>query len=131
MRGPGQPHLHLSTPQPFRFHCPGDSPQKDHLRDASFNHQQSPCRLQRGQDCNQHGRHQRLIPPQPPSPSPDCQFESNRSSVWTASSVSSQSDRSEGSQNSQCGRQHRETRAHMKINLPIFKDEDAKYVITY
>ena len=27
-RGPGQPHSNLLTPQPFRFHCPVDSPQK-------------------------------------------------------------------------------------------------------
>ena len=46
--------------------------------------------------------------------------------MLTASSVSSQSDRSEGSPSSWCGRQHRDTGAHMKINLPIFKDEDAK-----
>ena len=30
VRGPGQPHLHLLTLQPLRFHCPGYSPQKDH-----------------------------------------------------------------------------------------------------
>ena len=47
-----------------------------------------------------------------------------------ASSMSSMSDRSEGSPHSQCGRQHREDRAHMKINLPVFKDEDAKYAVT-
>ena len=43
----------------------------------------------------------------------------------------SMSDRSEGSQHSQCGRQHREDRGHMKINLPVFKDEDAKDGVTY
>ena len=48
-----------------------------------------------------------------------------------ASSVSSQSDRSEGSQHSHCGRHHRETGGHMKINLPIFKDEDTKDAVTY
>ena len=36
-----------------------------------------------------------------------------------------------GSWHSQCGRQHREDRAHMKINLPVFKDEDAKDAVTY
>ena len=48
-----------------------------------------------------------------------------------ASSVSSQSDRSEGSQHSHHGRHHRETRGHMKINLPIFKDENTKDTVTY
>ena len=51
--------------------------------------------------------------------------------MLTALLVSSQSARSEGSQHSQHGRQCRVTRAHMKINLPIFKDEDAKDAITY
>ena len=37
-RGLGQPCSHPSTPQLFRFHCPGDSPQKDCPRDASFDH---------------------------------------------------------------------------------------------
>ena len=41
------------------------------------------------------------------------------------------SDRSEGSWHSWHGRQHREDRAHMKINLPVFKDEDAKDAVTY
>ena len=36
-----------------------------------------------------------------------------------------------GSWHSQHSRQCRETRAHMKINLPIFKDEDIKDAITY
>ena len=131
VRGPGQPHSHLSTPQPFRFHCPGDSPQKDHPRDASFDHQPSPCRPQRGWDHDWCWRDQRLKPLQPPSPSMDHRFKSDRSSLLTASLVSSQSDRSEGSQHSQHSRQCRETRAYMKINLPIFKDEETKDAITY
>ena len=48
-----------------------------------------------------------------------------------ASSMSSLSDRSKGSQHPQRGRQYGEARAHMKINLPIFKDEDAKDAVTY
>ena len=48
-----------------------------------------------------------------------------------ASLMSSMSDRSEGSQHSQHGRQHQEDGAHMKINLPVFKDEDAMDVVTY
>ena len=46
--------------------------------------------------------------------------------------MSSRSDRSDGSQ---CipdeGDRHQEDRAHMKINLPVFKDEDAKDTVTY
>ena len=45
--------------------------------------------------------------------------------------MSSLSDQSEGSQHPQRSRQHGEARAHMKINLPIFKDEDAKDAVTY
>ena len=41
------------------------------------------------------------------------------------------SDRSAGSWHSQRERQHREDGAHMKINLPVFKDEDAKDAVTY
>ena len=41
------------------------------------------------------------------------------------------SDWSEGSQHLQRGRQSGEARAHMKINLPVFKDEDAKDAVTY
>ena len=48
-----------------------------------------------------------------------------------ASLMSSLSDGSEGSQHSWCGRQCGETRAHMKINLPIFKDEDTKDAVTH
>ena len=77
-RGPEQPHLHPSTPQPFRFHHPGDSPQKDHPRDASFKHQPLPHRPQKGRDLNWHRRDKRLIPPEPPSPSLGCRFRSDR-----------------------------------------------------
>ena len=45
--------------------------------------------------------------------------------------MSSLSDRSEGSWWSWCGQRCRETGAHMKINLPIFKDEDAKDAVTH
>ena len=39
--------------------------------------------------------------------------------------------RLEGSQCSRCWRWHWEDGAHMKINLPVFKDEDAKDAVTY
>ena len=105
--------------------------QKEHSGDACFNHQPLHCRLQRGWDHNQHQRDQRPIQPQPPSPSPDHGFKSDRSLVSTASLVSSQSDKLEDSQHSQHGRRCRETGAHMKINLPIFKDEDTKDAVSY
>ena len=73
----------------------------------------------------------RLPPPQLPSPSPDCGFKSDSSLLSMASLMSSLSDRLEGSQHSQCGRWCRETGTRMKINLPIFKHEDAKDAVTY
>ena len=118
VRGPGHLCVNLSTSQPFRY---------DHLGD----HQPSPHWPPRGQDHNWCRRDYRLPLPQLLLPFPDCGFKSNRSLVLTASSMSSPSDRLEGSWCSQCGRWHRETRTHMKINLPIFKDEDAKDAVTY
>ena len=38
-RGPGCPHSHLTTPQPFRFYCGDESPQEEHIEDAGFDHQ--------------------------------------------------------------------------------------------
>ena len=46
------------------------------------------------------------------------------------SSMSSQLDCSDGSGHPRQGRRHREETG-MKINLPIFKDEDAKDAVTY
>ena len=45
--------------------------------------------------------------------------------------MSSRSDRSDGSWHPRQGRWHQEDGAHMKINLPVFKDEDAKDAVTY
>ena len=130
VRGLGHPHVNLPTQQPFRFDCPRDFPSKDTPGDASCDHQSLPCWPSRGQDHNGHQRDHRESPPQLPSPSPDHRFKSDRSSLLMASLMSSMSDRSEGSWHSQCGRQHREDRAHMKMNLPVFKDEDAKDAVT-
>ena len=58
-------------------------------------------------------------------------FESDRSSLSTASLMSSILDRSEGSWHSQHGRQCREAGTHVRINLPVFKDKDTKDAITY
>ena len=65
-----------------------------------------------------------------PSPLPDRGVKSDRSSISTASSVSSRSDHSDGSGHSRPDRRYQEE-THMKINLPIFKDEDAKDAVTY
>ena len=96
-RGPGHLHVNLSTPQPFRFDHPRDSPQKDSPGYANSNHQSLPHQPLRGQDCNRHHRDQRQPLPWLPSPSPDCRFESDRSSLSMASLMLSMSDRSEGS----------------------------------
>ena len=130
-RGPGHPCVNLLTPQLFRFDHPEDSPWKDTPRGANSDHQLSPCWLLRGWDHNWCRRDQRLPPPQLPLPSPDCGFESDMRFMSMASLMSSLSDRSEGSWHSQHGRWCRETGTHMKINLPIFKDEDAKDAVTY
>ena len=73
-----------------------------------------------------------LAPPQSPLLSSDHGFESDRSSASTSSSVAAMSERSGGSRCPQHGRwPHREPRGHMKINLPVFKDENIKDAITY
>ena len=131
VRGLGHPHVNLLTQQPFRFDHTRDSPRKSTPRDASSDCQPLPCQPLRGWDCNRHWRDQRQPPPQLPSPSLDHGFESDRSSLLKASSMLSMSDRSDGSWHSQCGRWYREDGAHMKINLPVFKDEDAKDAVTY
>ena len=126
VRGLGHPHVNPLTQQPFRFDYPRDSPMKDTPGDASSDHQPLPHWPSRGQDCNRHWRNQSQTLPWLQSPSTDHGFESDRSSLSMALSMSSMSDRSGGSWHSQCGRWHREGGAHMKINLPVFKDEDAK-----
>ena len=131
VRGPGNPCVNLSAPQPFRFDHPRGFSQKDSPGDANSDHQPMPDWPPRSWDCNRCRRDQRQLPPQLPSPSPECRFESNRSSLSMASSMSSISDRSEGSQCSWHGRQHGEVGTHVKINLPVFKDEDVKDAITY
>ena len=73
----------------------------------------------------------RPLLPQLPSPSSNQGFKSDRSLVLTASSLSLQFNRSEGSQCSCHGRHCRETRGHIKINLPIYKDEDTKDTVSY
>ena len=75
----------------------------------------------RGQEHNRHQRDQRPQSPRFPSPSPDCGFKSDRSSLSTMSLVSSRSYQSDGSRHSRWGRQHWEETC-MNINLPMFKE---------
>ena len=87
--------------------------------------------LQQDKDCSLQQIDLSVAWPLAPPLSPDNGFESDRSLVSTASSVSSWSNRSEGSWWPCCGQCYRETRGHMKINLPVFKDEDVKDAVTY
>ena len=129
-RGPGCLHVNLPAQQPFWFNPPRSSPQKDASGDCSSNYPLSPCQPSIGWECNRGRRDQRPQSPQFPSPSPDHGFESDRSSLSTMSLMSSRFDQSDGSRHSRQGRQYQEE-ACMKINLPVFKDEDAKDAVTY
>ena len=119
-----------ASQQPFRLNALGPFPPKDMSGDWSSDYPQSPRWLSTGQECNSKWRDQRPQSPQLPSPSPDHGFKSNRSSLSTTSSISSRSDWSDRSRHSRWGRWHSEE-ACMKINLPVFKDEDAKDAVTY
>ena len=129
-RGPGCPHVNLPGQQPFWFNALRTSPPKDTSGDCGSDYPLSPRQPSRGQECNRRWRDQRPQLPQLPSPSPDCGFESNRSLLSTMSSMLSRSDWSDGSRCSRPGRWYQEE-ACMKINLPVFKDEDAKDAVTY
>ena len=98
--------------------------------DCGSDYPWTPHWSSRGQEHNRRRRDQRPQSPRFPSPSLDCGFESDRSSLSMTSSMSSRSDCSDRSRHSRWSRQHwEETR--MKINLPIFKDKDAKDAVTY
>ena len=99
-RGPGHPHVNLPAQQPFRFNAQRTSPPKDVSGDCGFDYLRSPHWPSRGQEHNRRWRDQRPQSPWFPSPSPDCGFESNRSSLSTMSSMSSRSDCSDGSRHS-------------------------------
>ena len=86
----------------------------------------------KGWDWGQGWKELRAAPSPSPSPSPDYGFKSDQSSASTSSSVSSRSNRSEGSRHSHQGQwPHREPGGYMKINLPVFKDQDTKAAVTY
>ena len=129
-RGPGHPHVNLLAQQPFRFDPPRGSPKKDASSDGGSDHQPSSHWPPRDQECNRRQRDQRPLSLWFPSPSLDCGFESNRSLLSMTSLMLSRSDRSDRSQHPRWGRWHWEDGARMKINLPVFKDEDAKDAVT-
>ena len=92
----------------------------------------SPHLPPRGQECNRHWTDQRPLSPQFPSPSLDCRFKGVTGVHYPQLPwCLSRSDRSDRSWHLRWGRQHQEDGAHMKINLPVFKDEDAKDAVTY
>ena len=100
VRGPGRPHVNLPTQQPFQFNAQRTSPPKDMSRDCGSDYPWSPCWPLRGQEHNRRWRDQRPQSSRFPSPSPDCGFESDRSSLSIMSSMSSRSDCSDGSRHS-------------------------------
>ena len=124
-RGPGCPQLNLLAQQPFKFNTQRTSPLEDVPRAYSSDNQQTPWQPSQGQRHNRRWRDQQPMSPRFPSPSPDCGFKSDRSSLSMVSSMSSRSHHSDGSRHSRWGRRHQEE-THMKTNLPIFKDKDAK-----
>ena len=130
-RGLRHPHVNLLAQQPFQLDPPRTSPLKDTSGNGGSDHQPSPHQPSRGWECNRHQRDERPPSPRFPSPSLNCGFESDWSSLSTASSMSSRYVRSNRFQCPRRGRQHWEDGACMKINLPIFKDEDAKNAVTY
>ena len=91
--------MNLPAQQPFWFDPPRSSPLKDASGDGGSDHQLSPHRPSRGQECNRHWRDQRPQSPRFPSPSSDLGFESNQSSLSMASSILSRSNRSDRSSN--------------------------------
>ena len=131
VRGPGCPHVNLLAQQPLWFNPSRSSPPKDESGGCGSDYPPSPHRPSRGWECNRHWIDQRPQSPWFPSPSPDHGFGSNRNLLSMTSSISSRSDWLDGSRCSRWGRWHWEEGAHMKINLPIFKDEDAKDAVTY
>ena len=143
-RGPGRPPSIPPASTPFNF-CHQDlSPWPPNVPVAAEwlkvprlglhpAHQEQGCVPHWGQDRDRDQRWELWVAtPQSPLLSSDHGFESDRSSASTSSSVTSMSERSGDSRYQCCGQwPHRETGGHMKINLPVFKDEDTKDAITY
>ena len=130
VRGPRHPHVNPQAQQPFWFNVLRNSSPKDMPGDGGSDYQPSSHRPSRGHKCNRKWRDQRPQLPRFPMPSPDCGFQSERSLLLMVSSMSSRFDHSDRSRHSRQGRGHQDE-AHMKINLPVFKDKDAKDAVTY
>ena len=90
-RGPGCPQVNPLVQQPFRFNTTRTSPPGDMSAHYSSDKGRTPRWPSQGQVHNRRWRDQQPQSPRFPSPSPDCGFESDRSSTSMASSVSSQS----------------------------------------
>ena len=129
-RGPGCPCVNLLAQQPFSFNAHRTCLPKDMSGDCSSDYPWTPCQSPRGWEYNRRRRDQRPQSPRFPSPSPDFGFESDRSSLSMTSSMLFRSDHSDRSRHSRWSRQHWEE-THIKINLPISKDKDAKDAVTY
>ena len=64
-------HESMSTPQPFRFDCPSDSPYKDAPRDANSDHQPLPHLASKRLGLHTRWRRDQMLPPpQLPLPFP-------------------------------------------------------------
>ena len=100
VRGPRHPCVNPLAQQPFQFNALRTSPLKDMSGDCSSDYPQSPCWPSRGQEDNRRWRDQRPQSPWFPSPSLDCGFKSDRSSLSTMSSMLSRSDHSDRSRHS-------------------------------
>ena len=99
-RGPGHPWVILLAQQPFNFNTPRTYPPRDVSRDYDSDNQQTSQWPIQDRGCNRRQRDKQPQSPQFPSPSPDCSFESDRSSVSMAPSVSSWSGCSDRSRHS-------------------------------
>ena len=103
-RRPGHSHVNLPAQQPFCFNPPRSFHLKDTFGDCSSDNPPLPCQPSRNRQHNRHWRDQWPQSPQFLSPSPDCGFESNRSSLSTTSLMLSRSDWSDRSRHSRRGR---------------------------
>ena len=108
VRGLGHPWVNQLAQQPFKFNTPRTSPPGDVFIHCGSYDKQPPQRPSRGCGHSRRWRDQWPQSPWFPSPSPDCGFESDRSSISTASLMSSQLDHSDRSRCSRWGRRHRE-----------------------
>ena len=96
-RGQGYPQVNPPAQQPFRFNTSRFSPPGDQSAHKVPEDRWTPQQPSQGQGCNRRRRDWRPRSPRFPSPSLDRGFKSDRSSISTAYSISSQSDCSDGS----------------------------------